>query len=42
MESNDLIYVPTADVAELQKFLTIVNSAAQFFYDAAVSKSLGL
>lgn len=38
--SNDLIYVPTADIAELQKFLIIVNSAAQFFYDAAVAKSL--
>jgi len=42
VESNDLIYVPTANAAELQKFLTIVNSAAQFFYDAAVAKGLGL
>jgi polysaccharide export outer membrane protein len=38
--SDDLIYVPTADVAELQKFLLVVNSAAQFFYDAAVAKTL--
>ena len=38
--ANDLVYVPTADVAELQKFLLIVNSAAQFFYDAAVAKTL--
>jgi polysaccharide export outer membrane protein len=38
--ANDLIYVPTADVAELQKFLQVVNSAAQFFYDAAVAKTL--
>jgi polysaccharide export outer membrane protein len=38
--SNDLIYVPTADIAELQKFLVIVNTAAQFFYDAAVAKTL--
>ena len=40
--ANDLIYVPTADAAEFQKFLLIVNSAAQFFYDAAVTKTLGL
>jgi polysaccharide export outer membrane protein len=40
MMSDDLVYVPTADAAELQKFLVIVNSAAQFFYDAAVAKSL--
>ena len=39
--ANDLIYVPTADAAELQKFLIIVNSAAQFLYDAAVTKDLG-
>jgi polysaccharide export outer membrane protein len=39
--ANDLIYVPTADAAELQKFLLIVNSAAQFLYDAAVTKTLG-
>ena len=38
---DDLIYVPTADAAEFQKFLLIVNSAAQFFYDAAVTKTLG-
>ncbi len=40
MAPNDLVYVPTADAAELEKFLMIVNSAAQFFYDAAVAKSL--
>jgi polysaccharide export outer membrane protein len=40
MVSDDLVYVPTADAAELQKFLLIVNSAAQFFYDAAVAKTL--
>ncbi|HLY79856.1 MAG TPA: polysaccharide biosynthesis/export family protein [Caulobacteraceae bacterium] len=40
MAADDLVYVPTADAAELQKFLLIVNSAAQFFYDAAVAKSL--
>jgi polysaccharide export outer membrane protein len=38
--SHDLIYVPTADLAELQKFLLVVNSAAQFFYDASVAKTL--
>jgi len=38
--ANDLVYVPTADLVELQKFLVIVNSAAQFFYDAAIAKSL--
>jgi polysaccharide export outer membrane protein len=40
--ANDLVYVPTADAAELSKFLNIVNSAAQLVYDAAVAKSLGL
>jgi polysaccharide export outer membrane protein len=39
---DDLIYVPTSSAAELGKFLTLVNSGAQFLYDAAVSKSLGL
>jgi polysaccharide export outer membrane protein len=41
MVPDDLIYVPTADASELGKFLNIVNSAAQFLYDAAVTKSLG-
>lgn len=41
VEPNDLIYAPTADVAELQKFLQVVNLGAQLFYDAAVAKSLG-
>jgi polysaccharide biosynthesis/export protein len=39
---DDLIYVPTASSAELQKFLNIVNAAGQFIYDASVTKSLGL
>jgi polysaccharide biosynthesis/export protein len=40
--ADDLIYVPTASSAELQKFLNIVNAAGQFIYDASVTKSLGL
>ena len=40
--SDDLIYVPTASSAELQKFLNIVNAAGQFIYDASITKSLGL
>jgi polysaccharide export outer membrane protein len=40
--ADDLIYVPTASSAELQKFLNIVNAAGQFVYDASVTKSLGL
>jgi polysaccharide export outer membrane protein len=40
--ADDLVYVPTASSAELEKFLTIVNTAGQFLYDASVTKSLGL
>jgi polysaccharide export outer membrane protein len=40
--ADDLIYVPTASSAELEKFLNLVNSAGQFVYDASVTKSLGL
>ncbi len=38
--ANDLIYVPTADVPELQKFLNVVATAAQFFYAAQVAQTL--
>jgi polysaccharide biosynthesis/export protein len=38
--ANDLIYAPTADLPELEKFLVVVNTAAQFFYEAAVAQSI--
>jgi polysaccharide export outer membrane protein len=40
LTSNDLIYVPTANATEVQKFFTVVNSAIQFAYDAAIIKTL--
>jgi polysaccharide export outer membrane protein len=40
MAPNDLVYVPTAKGAEVQKFFTVVNSAIQFAYDAAIIKTL--
>jgi polysaccharide export outer membrane protein len=40
VDPDDLIYVPTADLAEVQKFFLVINSIAQIFYDAALVKSL--
>ncbi|HEX3920386.1 MAG TPA: polysaccharide biosynthesis/export family protein [Caulobacteraceae bacterium] len=40
VEGDDLIYVPTSDVAELRKFLDLVNTVTQVGYNVRVTSVL--